>query len=174
MSVSISRLKVLDAMSEEETQGLTKKERLQLDRERQKLERSLGGIKNMPGVPDIMFVVDTNKEELAVQEAKKLGIPVIAILDSNSDPDNIDYPIPGNDDASRAVSLYCDLISKSVLEGSQKDKDEIISSDNSESETISDIDKDEGIKAEIEIENNKDKHILIKKSEEIDLDKDKS
>lgn len=174
MSVSISRLKVLDAMSDEETQGLTKKERLQLDRERQKLERSLGGIKNMPGVPDIMFIVDTNKEELAVQEAKKLGIPVIAILDSNSDPDNIDYPIPGNDDASRAVSLYCDLISKSVLEGSQKDKDEIISSDNSESETIPDIDKGEDVKAELEIENNKDKHILIKKSEEIDLDKDKS
>ena len=117
MSVSIKRLKELDGMSDEETQGLTKKERLQLEREREKLERSLGGIKDMGGLPDILFVIDTNKEEIAIQEARKLGIPVIAILDSNCDPDGIDYPIPGNDDASRAITLYCDLMAQAVLDG---------------------------------------------------------
>lgn len=88
-----------------------------LTRERDKLERSLGGIKDMGGVPDLMFVIDTNKEAIAILEAKKLGIPVIAILDSNSDPDLIDMPIPGNDDASRAIALYCDLIADAVLDG---------------------------------------------------------
>ncbi len=117
MSVSIKRLKELDGMSEEETQGLTKKERLQLEREREKLERSLGGIKDMGGLPDILFVIDTNKEEIAIQEARKLGIPVIAILDSNCDPEGIDFPIPGNDDASRAITLYCDLMAQAVLDG---------------------------------------------------------
>ena len=117
MSVSIKRLKELDAMSEAETEGLTKKERLQLEREREKLERSLGGIKDMGGLPDILIVIDTNKEEIAVQEARKLGIPVVAVLDTNSDPDGIDFPIPGNDDASRAITLYCDLLSRAVLDG---------------------------------------------------------
>lgn len=122
MSVSISRLKELDAMSEEETQGLTKKERLQLDRERGKLERALGGIKNMPSLPDILFIIDTNKEEIAIKEAQKLGIPVVAIVDSNSDPEGIDYPIPGNDDASRAVTLYCDLVARAVMDGAENRK----------------------------------------------------
>jgi len=97
--------------------GLTKKERLNLEREQSKLSASLGGIREMGGLPDLLFVVDTNKESLAIQEAKKLGIPVIAILDTNSDPSNIDFPIPGNDDAARSIIFYCDLIAKAALEG---------------------------------------------------------
>ena len=97
--------------------GLTKKEQLMLTREREKLDRSLGGIKDMGGTPDLMFVIDTNKEGIAIQEAKKLGIPVIAVVDTNCDPDPIDFPIPGNDDASRAIALYCDLIADAVLDG---------------------------------------------------------
>jgi small subunit ribosomal protein S2 len=88
-----------------------------LTREREKLELSLGGIKNMGGIPDIMFVIDTNKEAIAIQEARKLNIPVVAILDTNSDPDGITYPVPGNDDAARAIQLYCDLVADSVLDG---------------------------------------------------------
>ena len=121
ISISIKRLKELDQQSEEELAGLTKKERLQLERERFKLERSLGGIKDMGGLPDILCVIDTNKEEIAIQEARKLGIPVIAVLDSNCDPDGIDYPIPGNDDASRAINLYCDLLARAVLDGIQEE-----------------------------------------------------
>jgi small subunit ribosomal protein S2 len=100
-----------------DTQGLTKKEVLDITRDREKLERALGGIKEMGGLPDILFIIDTNKEKLAVEEANKLGIPVIAILDSNSDPAGVTYPIPGNDDAIRAITLYCDLISGAVLDG---------------------------------------------------------
>ena len=117
MSVSIRRLKELDAMTEDETRGLTKKERLQIEREREKLERSLGGIKDMGGLPDVLIVIDTNKEEIAVKEAQKLGIPVVAVLDTNSDPDGVDHPIPGNDDASRAINLYCDLFAQAILDG---------------------------------------------------------
>ncbi len=97
--------------------GLTKKELLGLLRERDKLERSLGGIKEMGGLPNILFVIDTNKEAIAMAEARKLGIPVAAILDSNSDPDGIAYPIPGNDDAARAIALYCDLAARAVIDG---------------------------------------------------------
>ena len=100
-----------------EAQGLTKKERLNLSRERDKLDRALGGIKDMGGLPDILFIIDTNKEKLAVEEANKLGIPVVAVLDSNSDPEGITYPIPGNDDAIRAITLYCDLVAGAVLDG---------------------------------------------------------
>ena len=98
-------------------EGRTKKELLQLTREREKLELSLGGIKDMGGIPDLMFVIDTNKEAIAILEARKLGIPVIAVLDTNCDPDGIAFPIPGNDDAARALQLYCDLIADSVLDG---------------------------------------------------------
>ena len=98
-------------------EGRTKKELLQLTREREKLELSLGGIKDMGGIPDLMFVIDTNKESIAIQEARKLNIPVIAILDTNSDPDGVAYPVPGNDDAARALQLYCDLVADSVLDG---------------------------------------------------------
>ena len=122
ISNSIRRLKALEEqLSEdnEEVVGLTKKELLKLTRERDKLDRSLGGIKDMGGLPDIVFVLDTNKEYLAVAEANKLGIPVVGILDTNSDPDGITYPIPGNDDSIRAINFYCDMIAGSVLSGIQ-------------------------------------------------------
>ncbi|MBB3234686.1 30S ribosomal protein S2 [Phyllobacterium endophyticum] len=117
ISNSIQRLRKLDELLAGEAHGFTKKERLNLDREREKLNRALGGIKNMGSVPDLIFIIDTNKEAIAIQEAKRLGIPVVAVIDSNCDPDQIDFPIPGNDDASRAISLYCDLIAKAALDG---------------------------------------------------------
>jgi small subunit ribosomal protein S2 len=118
ISKSIKRLRELEGiLSGDSSAALTKKERLMLTRESDKLERALGGIKDMGGTPDILFIVDTNKESIALQEAKKLKIPVVAILDSNCNPDNVDYPIPGNDDAARAISLYCDLIAKAAIDG---------------------------------------------------------
>ena len=117
ISLSISRLRELEGVLDGDPGGRTKKELLQLTRERDKLELSLGGIKDMGGIPDLMFVVDTNKEAIAIQEARKLNIPVVAILDTNSDPDGISFPIPGNDDAARAIQLYCDLIADSVIDG---------------------------------------------------------
>ena len=117
ISNSIRRLNNLEEMMDSEAQGFTKKERLNLDREREKLERNLGGIKSMGGVPDIVFVIDTNRESIAIQEARRLGIPIVAILDTNCDPEGITYPIPGNDDAARAITLYCDLISRAALDG---------------------------------------------------------
>jgi len=119
ISNSIKRLRELDEKLSEGGQGFTKKELLQLTRERDKLERALGGIKEMGGRPDILFIIDTNKEGIAVAEARKLGIPVAAVVDSNSDPAHITYPIPGNDDATRAIALYCDLVSDAVLDGLQ-------------------------------------------------------
>ena len=116
VSGSIARLRELEGVLETET-GRTKKELLQLTRERDKLELSLGGIKDMGGIPDLMFVIDTNKEAIAIQEARKLNIPVIAILDTNCNPDGITFPIPGNDDAARAIQLYCDLLADSILDG---------------------------------------------------------
>ena len=117
VSGSIARLRELDSLLESGGEGRVKKELLTLQRERDKLELSLGGIKEMGGLPDIMFVIDTNKEAIAIQEARKLNIPVIAILDTNCDPDGITYPIPGNDDAARAIQTYCDLIADAVLDG---------------------------------------------------------
>ncbi|WP_122039194.1 30S ribosomal protein S2 [Asaia bogorensis] len=114
---SIKRLRQIDEMLSGDTRGLTKKEILDITRDREKLERSLGGIKEMGGLPDILFVIDTNKEKLAVEEANKLGIPVVAVLDSNSNPAGVTYPIPGNDDAIRAITTYCDLVSQAVLDG---------------------------------------------------------
>ena len=122
ISVSIKRLKEIDAKEEKgEYEGLTKKERLKITREREKLDRSLGGIKDMGGRPDLLFVIDVPKEELALLEAKRLNIPVIAICDTNANPDGIDYPVPGNDDALRAINLYCDLISGAILDGIQEE-----------------------------------------------------
>ncbi len=119
VSGSIQRLRELEGLldGEGQGQGRGKKELLQMTRERDKLELSLGGIKDMGGIPDLMFVIDTNKESIAIQEARKLNIPVIAILDTNCDPDGITYPIPGNDDAARAIQLYCDLMADAVLDG---------------------------------------------------------
>ncbi|MCO6185988.1 30S ribosomal protein S2 [Rhizobium sp. L1K21] len=117
ISNSIQRLRKLDELLAGEAQGFTKKERLNLEREREKLDRALGGIRDMGGTPDLMFIIDTNKEKIAIDEAKRLGIPVVAVIDSNCDPDVVDYPIPGNDDASRAIALYCDLIARAAIDG---------------------------------------------------------
>jgi small subunit ribosomal protein S2 len=123
ITASIKRLHELQEMlgSEEISNGLTKKEQLNLTRERDKLERSLGGIKDMGGLPDMLFIIDTNKEELAVAEATTLNIPVIAVIDSNSSPKGVTFPIPGNDDAIRSIALYCDLVSAAVLDGLQQE-----------------------------------------------------
>jgi small subunit ribosomal protein S2 len=118
ISESIKRLRKLDEMlNSGEAQGYTKKERLTLTRERDKLNRALGGIKDMGGLPDLLFVIDTNKEDIAIKEARRLGIPVAAVVDTNCNPDGITYVVPGNDDAGRAITLYCDLISKAAIDG---------------------------------------------------------
>jgi small subunit ribosomal protein S2 len=127
VSNSIKRLRALEEMlSSNEAQGYTKKERLTLQRERDKLDRSLGGIKDMGGLPDLVFVIDTNKEDIAIKEARRLGVPVAAIVDTNCDPEGITYVVPGNDDASRAVTLYCDLIAKAVIDGISRGQGERI------------------------------------------------
>ncbi len=117
VSQSIQRLKNIDEQMEAGAEGLTKKERLHMEREQEKLTLSLGGIREMGGVPDMLFVIDVKKEQLAVAEANKLGIPVVAVVDTNCSPKGIDYIIPGNDDAARAISLYCDLVSRAALDG---------------------------------------------------------
>jgi small subunit ribosomal protein S2 len=118
ISHSIQRLRKLEEMlGSGEAEVYTKKERLTLTREKEKLDRALGGIKDMGGLPDLMFVIDTNKEDIAVKEARRLGIPVAAVVDTNSDPNGISYPIPGNDDAARAITLYCDLIARAAIDG---------------------------------------------------------
>ncbi len=117
VSNSIKRLKTLEEQLSGDTAGLTKKEVLQQTRERDKLEKSLGGIRDMGGLPDVMFVIDSNKEELAIKEANVLGIPVVAILDSNSNPNGIAFPVPGNDDAARAIRLYCEAIANAAMSG---------------------------------------------------------
>ena len=117
VSQSIQRLKALDETLGSGAEGLTKKERLQMEREQTKLQASLGGIREMGGLPDLLFVIDVNKEDLAILEAKKLGIPVVAVVDTNCSPKGVDYVIPGNDDAARAIALYCDLASRAALDG---------------------------------------------------------
>ncbi|MFC4671954.1 30S ribosomal protein S2 [Seohaeicola nanhaiensis] len=117
VSQSISRLKMIDEQMDSGFEGLTKKERLGMERDQAKLTASLGGIREMGGVPDLLFVIDVKKEALAILEANKLGIPVVAVVDTNCSPDGIDYIIPGNDDAARAISLYCDLAARAALDG---------------------------------------------------------
>lgn len=125
ISESIKRLRKLDdLLSAGEAQGYTKKERLTLTRERDKLDRALGGIKDMGGLPDLVFVIDTNKEDIAIKEAHRLNIPVAAVVDTNCDPDGITYVVPGNDDAGRAISLYCDLIAKAAIDGISRSQGE--------------------------------------------------
>ena len=125
VSKSIKKLKNLeDRISSGEINNLTKKERLNIERQKEKLDLTLGGIKNMNGIPDALFIIDTNKEAIAVLEANNLNIPVIAICDTNTNPSGVDYPIPGNDDALRAISLYCDLIAASVLKGLESNLEE--------------------------------------------------
>ena len=132
ISNTISRLKSIQAtLDEVEAAGLTKKELLKLTRERDKLDLSIGGIKNMGSLPDLIFVIDTVREQIAIKEAKKLNIPIAAIIDSNSDPDGITYPIPGNDDSTKSIKLYCDLISQAALDGiSIQSKEDIKIQDN--------------------------------------------
>ncbi|MGH6816965.1 MAG: 30S ribosomal protein S2 [Hyphomicrobiaceae bacterium] len=120
ISQSIRRLRQLDDILGGDTQGRTKKEMLNLTRERDKLNKALGGIKEMGGVPDLLFVIDTNKEGIAIAEARKLGIPIVAVLDSNSNPNGIDFPVPGNDDAGRAITLYCDLAARAAIDGIER------------------------------------------------------
>ena len=119
ISQSIRRLRQLDDILAD-PQGRTKKEVLNVTREREKLDKALGGIKDMGGTPDLLFVIDTNKESIAIKEAKKLNIPIVAIVDTNCDPDGIDFPIPGNDDAGRAITLYCDLVARAALDGLER------------------------------------------------------
>src|SRR5881227_4053026 len=126
ISQSIQRLRKLDEMlASGESQGYTKKERLTLQRERDKLDRALGGIKDMGGLPDLLFVIDTNKEDIAIKEARRLGLPVAAIVDTNCDPNGINYVVPGNDDAARAITLYCDLVAKAAIDGISKAQGEL-------------------------------------------------
>jgi small subunit ribosomal protein S2 len=117
ISASIGRLKKLEELLSSGAQGLTKKERLMMSRERDKLEKALGGIKDMGGVPDLIFVIDTNKEQLAIKEAARLHIPVAAVVDTNCDPDGITFPVPANDDAGRAIAMYCDLVARAAIDG---------------------------------------------------------
>ena len=117
VSQSIQRLKQFDELLASGAEGLTKKERLNMEREQAKLQASLGGIREMGGVPDLLFVIDVGKEDLALLEAKKLGIPVVGIVDTNCSPKGVDYVIPGNDDAARAIALYCDLVARAALDG---------------------------------------------------------
>ncbi|MCA3600663.1 MAG: 30S ribosomal protein S2 [Methylobacterium sp.] len=117
ISISIQRLRKVDETLTGGAVGLTKKERLMLTREQEKLTRALGGIKDMGGTPDLIFVIDTNKEQLAIQEARRLNIPVVAIVDTNCDPDGVTFPVPANDDAGRAIQLYCDLVSRAAIDG---------------------------------------------------------
>ena len=126
ISASIKRLRQLDEMlASGEAGGYTKKERLTLTREKEKLDRALGGIKDMGGLPDLMFVIDTNKEDIAIKEARRLNVPVAAIVDTNCDPDGIAYVIPGNDDAGRAVALYCDLVARAAIDGISRGQGEM-------------------------------------------------
>ena len=125
ISNTIKRLRTIeDLLDNDDLSGLTKKELLKLNREKEKLDTSIGGIKDMGGLPDLIFVLDTVKEQIAIQEATKLNIPIAALIDSNSDPDGITYPIPGNDDSTKAISLFCDLISKAALEGIAQSQNE--------------------------------------------------
>jgi small subunit ribosomal protein S2 len=120
ISMSIRRLRQLDEILAGDQTGRTKKELLNIQRERDKLNQSLGGIKDMGGLPDLLFVIDTNKEAIAIQEARKLKIPIVAVVDTNCDPDGIDYPVPGNDDAGRAITLYCDLVARAAIDGIER------------------------------------------------------
>tara|TARA_B100000459_G_scaffold139947_1_gene98558 strand:- start:30 stop:875 length:846 start_codon:yes stop_codon:yes gene_type:complete len=175
ISNTIARLKsIQETLDEEESAGLTKKELLKLTRERDKLELSIGGIKNMGSLPDLIFVIDTVREQIAIKEANKLNIPIAAIIDTNCDPEGITYPIPGNDDSTKSIKLYCDLMSQAVLDGisiqsqkvqeenqdkKEKPKKETVSKEDNKSKELSDAPKaDESKEIEnLEENNNKSK-----------------
>ena len=146
ISNSIKKLKKLETDLTGENRGFTKKELLKMSVKKDKLQRSLGGIAEMKKIPDLVFIIDTNYESLAIQESAKLGIPIIAILDSNSNPDGIDYPIPGNDDARRAIDLYCSLIKETILSAKKSAPEELKKSENKKedksSKTIQELDRE--------------------------------
>ena len=180
ISNTIARLKsIQETLDEEESAGLTKKELLKLTRERDKLELSIGGIKNMGSLPDLIFVIDTVREQIAIKEANKLNIPIAAIIDTNCDPEGITYPIPGNDDSTKSIKLYCDLVSQAALDGisiqsqkvqeetqdkKEKPQKETVSKEDNKSKELSDTPKTDGGKEIENLEENNDKS----KSEEKD------
>ena len=162
ISNSIKKLKKLEIDLATENRGFTKKELLKMTVKKDKLQRSLGGISEMKKIPDLVFIIDTNYESLAIQESSKLGIPIIAILDSNSDPDGIDFPIPGNDDARRSIDLYCSLIKETIISAKKSEPvDEFIKSADKN-------DEKKNIKTVQEIDREKlDKKFLKKKKEKL-------
>ncbi len=180
ISNTIARLKsIQETLDEEESAGLTKKELLKLTRERDKLELSIGGIKNMGSLPDLIFVIDTVREQIAIKEANKLNIPIAAIIDTNCDPEGITYPIPGNDDSTKSIKLYCDLVSQAALDGisiqsqkvqeetqdkKEKPQKETASKEDNKSKELSDTPKTDDGKEIENLEENNDKS----KSEEKD------
>ena len=180
ISNTIARLKsIQETLDEEESAGLTKKELLKLTRERDKLELSIGGIKNMGSLPDLIFVIDTVREQIAIKEANKLNIPIAAIIDTNCDPEGITYPIPGNDDSTKSIKLYCDLVSQAALDGisiqsqkvqeetqdkKEKPQKETVSKEDNKSKELSDTPKTDDGKEIENLEENNDKS----KSEEKD------
>ena len=164
ISNTIKRLRTIeDLLDNDDLSGLTKKELLKLNREKEKLDTSIGGIKDMGGLPDLIFVLDTVKEQIAIQEATKLNIPIAAIIDSNSNPDGVTYPIPGNDDSTKSISLFCDLISKAALDGIAQSQNET----STDSETSPKVTKNKNVKAKdtkSEGDKAEDKEIKTKKS----------
>lgn len=185
ISNTIKRLRTIeDLLENDDLSGLTKKELLKLNREKEKLDTSIGGIKDMGGLPDLIFVLDTVKEQIAIQEATKLNIPIAAIIDSNSNPDGVTYPIPGNDDSTKSISLFCDLISKAALDGIAQSQNET----STDSETSPKVTKNKNVKTkdvksdddkaeEKEIKTNKSdktEDSAVKKSEEKEEDESKN
>ena len=165
ISNTIKRLRTIeDLLDNDDLSGLTKKELLKLNREKEKLDTSIGGIKDMGGLPDLIFVLDTVKEQIAIQEATKLNIPIAAIIDSNSNPDGVTYPIPGNDDSTKSISLFCDLISKAALDGIAQSQNET----STDSETTPKVTKNKNVKAKdtkSDGDKAEDKEIKAKKSD---------
>ena len=165
ISNTIKRLRTIeDLLENDDLSGLTKKELLKLNREKEKLDTSIGGIKDMGGLPDLIFVLDTVKEQIAIQEATKLNIPIAAIIDSNSNPDGVTYPIPGNDDSTKSISLFCDLISKAALDGIAQSQNET----STDSETAPKVTKNKNVKAKAtksDGDKAEDKEIKTKKSD---------
>ena len=165
ISNTIKRLRTIeDLLDNDDLSGLTKKELLKLNREKEKLDTSIGGIKDMGGLPDLIFVLDTVKEQIAIQEATKLNIPIAAIIDSNSNPDGVTYPIPGNDDSTKSISLFCDLISKAALDGIAQSQNET----STDSETSPKVTKNKNVKAKdtkSDGDKAEDKEIKAKKSD---------
>ena len=168
ISNTIKRLRTIeDLLENDDLSGLTKKELLKLNREKEKLDTSIGGIKDMGGLPDLIFVLDTVKEQIAIQEATKLNIPIAAIIDSNSNPDGVTYPIPGNDDSTKSISLFCDLISKAALDGIAQSQNET----SADTKTAPKVTKKQNVKTkDVKSDDDKaeDKEIKKKKSDKVE------